>query len=67
MEKKSIEVMLAKAVAAEREACAAIAWIHFMDTAKLKRVDPGDSEFFQWCGADAIRTRGEAHLRSHDS
>ena len=37
----------------EVEKCAVVAWAHFMDTCRKKRVSPAD--WGDWCAADAIR------------
>ena len=37
----------------EVEKCAVVAWAHFMDTCRKKRISPAD--WGDWCAADAIR------------
>ena len=37
----------------EVEKCAVVAWAHFMDTCRKKRVSPAD--WGDWCSANAIR------------
>ena len=37
----------------EVEKCAVVAWAHFMDTCRKKRISPAD--WGDWCSANAIR------------
>ena len=43
----------AAGVAAERERCADMAWLHYMSTCRAKNINAG--EFYDWCCASALR------------